>query len=88
MKQQNVDTVRERERDCPTIERLQTLIDSLEKMREEENSNTDSTQNTNDMNIVDNTAVESMNNQNTMDWCDVDWRVACRCVVPGLGYLH
>ena len=48
------------------IERLQTLIDSLEKMREEENSNTDSTQNTNDMNIVDNTAVESMNNQNTM----------------------
>ena len=23
-----------------------------------------------------------------MDWCDVDWRVACRCVVPGLGYLH
>ncbi len=20
-----------------------------------------------------------------MDWCDVDWRVACRCVVPGLG---
>lgn len=48
------------------IERLQTLIDSLEKMREEENSNTDTTQNTNDMNIVDNTAVESMNNQNTM----------------------
>ena len=48
------------------IERLQTLIDSLEKMREEENSNTDSTQNTNDMNIVDNTAVESMNNQNTI----------------------
>ena len=48
------------------IERLQTLIDSLEKMREEENSNTDTTQNTNDMNIVDNTAVESMNNQNTI----------------------
>lgn len=20
-----------------------------------------------------------------MDWCDVDWRVACRCVVPRLG---
>lgn len=20
-----------------------------------------------------------------MDWCDVDWRVACRCVVLGLG---
>ena len=48
------------------IERLQTLIDSLEKMREEKNSNTDNTQNANDTNIVDNTTIESMNNQNTI----------------------
>ena len=54
------------------IERLQTLIDSLEKMREEENSNTDSTQNTNDMNIVDNTAVESMYYQNTIVYENVN----------------
>ena len=42
------------------------LIDSLEKMREEKNSNTDNTQNANDTNIVDNTTIESMNNQNTI----------------------
>ena len=48
------------------IERLQTLIDSLERMREEENSNTENTQNTDNTNVIDNiNVIDSVTNENT-----------------------
>ena len=49
------------------IERLQTLIDSLERMREEEASNTDNTQNTNNTNTIDNTTnvIDNVTAENT-----------------------
>ena len=49
------------------IERLQTLIDSLERMREEEASNTDNSQNTNNTNTIDNTTnvIDNVTAENT-----------------------
>ena len=45
------------------IERLQTLIDSLEEMKQEEASNTDNTDNVNNINVIDNRVIED--NANT-----------------------
>ena len=47
------------------IERLQTLIDSLEKMREEEASNTNNTENTDNTNVTDNTITENISTENS-----------------------
>ena len=44
------------------IERLQTLIDSLETMREEENANTENTDDVNNTNTIDNTINENIEN--------------------------
>ena len=44
------------------IERLQTLIDSLETMREEEAANTENTEDVNNTNTIDNTITENIEN--------------------------
>ena len=45
------------------IERLQTLIDSLEKMREEETSNTNNSDNADNTNTTDNMTSQNVNNE-------------------------
>ena len=48
------------------IERLQTLIDSLETMRKEENNNAENTDNVNNTNSIDNTTIDE-NTENSED---------------------